>query len=149
MKKNNFIGIDFIAKNFKETQKMGYDFAKTLDKGDTICLYGDLGSGKTIFVQGLAEGLGIKGRIISPTFIIVRSHQLKVGMFYHIDLYRIENKEGIESLGLQEIINDPQNIVAIEWAEKLKSDLPQKRIDIEFLYEKDNVRKIMFRSSNQ
>ena len=149
MKKKNFNGKVFITGNSGQTRKLGYDFAKTLNKGGIICLYGDLGSGKTTFVQGLARGLGIKNRIISPTFVIIRSHRLKVGMFYHIDLYRTEVEKDIENLGLEEIMNDPQNIIAIEWAEKLKDYLPEKRIDIEFVNEKENIRKIMFRSSSQ
>src|SRR3989344_3335881 len=116
MKKDNFVGKVFITKNFKETQKLGCDFAKVLKKEDIVCLYGDLGSGKTTFVQGLAEGLGIKSRIISPTFIIMRSHELKNGMFYHIDLYRIGSERDLEGLGIEEIINNKSNIVAIEWA---------------------------------
>jgi len=149
MKKKNFNGKVFITGNSGQTRKLGYDFAKTLNKGGIICLYGDLGSGKTTFVQGLARGLGIKSRIISPTFVIIRSHRLKVSTFYHVDLYRTEVEKDIENLGLEEIMNDPQNIIAIEWAEKLKDYLPEKRIDIEFVSEKENIRKIMFRSSSQ
>lgn len=140
-----------ITNNSEETRKLGRDFAKVLKKGDTICLYGDLGSGKTTFVQGLAKGLGIKSRIISPTFIIVRKYKVRIndkGLmindFYHIDLYRIGSERDIEGLGIEEIINNRNNIVAIEWAEKLKSYCPQKRIDINFFYEDENKRKINF-----
>ena len=69
--------------------------------------------------------------------------------FYHIDLYRVESERDLEGLGIEEIVNNKNNIVVIEWAEKLKKYLPQKRIDIKFSYEKDNIRKIMFGSSNQ
>jgi tRNA threonylcarbamoyladenosine biosynthesis protein TsaE len=149
MMKNNFIGKKFTTYNFKETQKLGYDFAGALQKGEVICLYGELGSGKTTFTQGLAQGLGIKNRIISPTFVIIRSHSLKSGMFYHVDLYRIETEKDIENLGLEEIMNDPKNIVVIEWAEKLKSLLPKNRIEIKFVNEKENLRKIVFSPLNQ
>ena len=149
MKKNNFVGKIFVVNNSKETQNLACDFARILEKGDTICLYGDLGFGKTTFIQGLAKGLEIKNRITSPTFVIMRAYELKTGAFYHIDLYRIENVKDIKDLGFEEIINSKQNIVAIEWAEKLKKYLPQNRIDIELFYEKDNVRKIIFRSLNQ
>lgn len=147
--KNNFIDKTFITNSFEETRKLGKDFAKFLEKGDMICLYGDLGSGKTTFVQGLAQGLGIKNRIISPTFAIVRTYKLIDRDFYHVDLYRIENNKGLGDLGIEEIINNENNIVVIEWAEKLKNYLPQKRIDIEFFYRKDDMRKISFRSLNQ
>ncbi|OGH24409.1 MAG: tRNA (adenosine(37)-N6)-threonylcarbamoyltransferase complex ATPase subunit type 1 TsaE [Candidatus Levybacteria bacterium RIFCSPLOWO2_01_FULL_39_24] len=152
----------FVTNNFEETQKLGENFARSLlasPQGETsnvITLYGELGSGKTTFVQGLAAGLGIKNRIISPTFIIVRSYKLRIkdkGLmindFYHIDLYRVESERDLEGLGIEEIVNNKNNIVVIEWAEKLKKYLPQKRIDIKFSYEKDNIRKIMFGSSNQ
>ena len=144
MKKSDFINKVFITSNFKETQKLGRDFAKVLEKGDVLYLYGDLGSGKTTFVRGLAEGLGVKQRIISPTFIIVRSYKLEVISFYHIDLYRVENEKDIKGLGLEEVINNPENIVVIEWADKLKSFSPEKRIDLKFSYEKEKVRRIVF-----
>ena len=134
----------FITNNSAETKKLGRDFAKALEKGDLVCLYGDLGSGKTTFVQGLAQGLEIKEKIISPTFIIVRSYKLGVRNFYHIDLHRVENKRDLEGLGIEEIISDKSNIIAIEWAEKLKSFLPERRIDIKFAYEGENKRKISF-----
>lgn len=146
MKKNSFIGKVFITNSSEETRKLGKEFARShlaALQGETliIALYGDLGSGKTTFVQGLAEGLGIKQRIISPTFIIVRCYEER---FCHIDLYRIESKRDFEGLGIEEIINNKNNIVVIEWAEKLKSFSPKKKIDVKFFYEKESVRKIEF-----
>lgn len=141
----------FITNSSRETKKLGRDFGRTLKKGAVIALYGNLGSGKTTFVQGLAEGLGIKKRIISPTFVIVRNYRIKnqesrIMNFYHIDLYRVENEKDLEGLGLSEIMNDSQNIVVIEWAANLKTLRPKKRIDIKFFHEKDNIRKVMFGS---
>ncbi len=144
----------FITNSYGETQKLGEDFAKKLQGGDVIALYGELGSGKTTFAQGLARGLGIKQRIISPTFVIVREYKLKTQkskvkttiknskLFYHVDLYRIESSKEIEGLGLQEIISGRQNIVAIEWAEKIKELLPKERIDIYFEYIDEQKRRI-------
>lgn len=141
MNKKDFINKVFITNNSKETQGLGQDFGKVLEKGDIVCLYGELGSGKTTFVQGLAGGLGIKEKIISPTFIIIRSYPSK--NFYHVDLYRIENRE-IQGLGLEEILNDSSDIVVIEWAEKLGNLMPARRIDVKFSYEKEDIRKITF-----
>ena len=132
----------FITNSFEETQKIGKEFAKTLKNGEFVALYGDLGGGKTTFVQGLALGLGIKKRIISPTFIIIRTHDLKLKTFYHIDLYRTETVADIKSLGMKEIIENPDNIVIVEWAEKMKELLPSKRIDIYFKYLDENMREI-------
>jgi tRNA threonylcarbamoyladenosine biosynthesis protein TsaE len=153
MNKKNFFDRTFLTNSFEETRKLGKDFAETLKKGDAICLYGDLGSGKTTFIQGMAKGLGIKNRIISPTFVIVRCYKLQnqesSERFYHMDLYRIGSEKDIEGLGIGEIINDKNNIVAVEWADKLGNQKLQKKINIEFSYESDNVRRIVFRSSNQ
>ncbi|MEK7502738.1 MAG: tRNA (adenosine(37)-N6)-threonylcarbamoyltransferase complex ATPase subunit type 1 TsaE [Patescibacteria group bacterium] len=135
----------FITNNLRETQKLAENLIKRLKKGDVLALYGNLGSGKTTFVQGLARGFGIKKRIISPTFIIVRSYELKIKnqkskikstnqnskLFYHIDLYRIESQNDIKNLGIEEIING-KDIVVIEWAEKMKRLLPKKRWDVKF-----------------
>jgi tRNA threonylcarbamoyladenosine biosynthesis protein TsaE len=154
MNKKNILNKSIITDNPKRTQELGKELSKILQKGDVICLYGNLGSGKTTFTQGLADGLGIKNRIISPTFVIARcyeikKHELEILNFYHIDLYRIECEKDIENLGIVEILENINNIVVIEWAEKLKKYLPKKRIDIEFSYEKNDSRKIVIRSSNQ
>lgn len=121
----------FITKSVSETQKLAQHLARSLKGNEVLALYGNLGSGKTTFVQGLAKGLGINERIISPTFIIIREYKSKDKKFYHVDLYRIQ-KENIEGLELGEILNNEERIVAIEWAEKIKNLLPEKRIEIYF-----------------
>lgn len=130
------------TKNVLQTQKIAADLAKTLVVGDILCLYGNLGSGKTTFVQSLAKGLGIKKRIISPTFIIIRQYKMKKYNFYHIDLYRVKTKEDLLGLGIDEVLKDKNNIVVIEWAENLLDLLPQVRTDIKFEYIDENKRKI-------
>ena len=103
-----------------------------------IALTGDLGAGKTTFVQGFAEGLGIKARIVSPTFIIMRTYRVdgkshRFHNFYHLDFYRIEGtEEDVESLGLTEVWNAPGSVVVVEWAEKIKDFLPTGTIWINF-----------------
>ncbi|HVF69546.1 MAG TPA: tRNA (adenosine(37)-N6)-threonylcarbamoyltransferase complex ATPase subunit type 1 TsaE [Xanthomonadales bacterium] len=138
----------FITKNFSQTQTLGKKFAGNLKSGAILALYGDLGSGKTTFVQGLAKGLGIKHKIISPTFIIVRKYEipksliLNLKSFYHIDLYRLENETDMKGLGLEEILADKSNIVAIEWPEKIEKFLPKNKIHLNFNYLENNERKI-------
>lgn len=136
-----------ITTSFGQTQKVGFDFAKKLKGGEVLALYGDLGSGKTTFVQGLAAGLGIDRQIISPTFIIMRTYtadtqKSKRKVFYHVDLYRISNSDEVQSLGLLEFMGDPQTIVAIEWPDKIENLLPENRIDITFTYLEDDMRQI-------
>ena len=140
------------TKNAEETKELGKKVAASLKGGETLALVGDLGSGKTTFVQGLAEGLGIKQRIISPTFIIMRNYKISqitdyrspVTNFYHIDLYRLENKieTEIENLGLEEIWSNPENVIAIEWAEKVRDIVPKNATWIEFEYLDDDKRRI-------
>jgi tRNA threonylcarbamoyladenosine biosynthesis protein TsaE len=133
----------FITESFDETRKLGEGLAKKIKNGDILAFYGNLGSGKTTFMQGLAKGLGVKRRIISPTFIIVRSYELQKGNLYHIDLYRTQNVDDLSGLGMGEIIKDRKNIVAIEWAEKMNNFLPQKRIDINFINLGEDKRQII------
>ncbi len=146
-----------ISNSFEETKQYGRKLAKTLKGGEVLCLYGDLGSGKTTFVQGLAQGLGIKKRITSPTFIIMRSYKLpfeekqEISInpsdlcphnFYHIDLYRIDSGCDIQGLGIEELLGDPDSITAIEWPEKIKSILAKRKIEIFFTYVDEDKRKI-------
>lgn len=139
----------YITENAEETQKMALDLAKILKGGEVIALYGNLGGGKTTFTQGLALGLGIKRRIISPTFIIVRTYKLKSKtatknpkLLYHMDLYRTDSEEDFEGIGMRDIIKDENSIKVIEWAEKIKDFLPKKRIDIFFEYINENKRRV-------
>lgn len=141
----------FITKSSKETQKLAQKFAKELKGDEVIALFGNLGSGKTTFVQGLAKSLGVKERIISPTFIIIREHNvrindkgLRINKFYHVDLYRVHADRQIEE-ELKELFKNKNRIVAIEWAEKIGDLLPKKRIEIYFDYISDNERKIVIK----
>lgn len=136
--KNEFV----ITENAEQTQELGKQFVENLQKGGNVFLYGDLGSGKTTFMQGFAKGLGIKTRIISPTFIIVRKYALSSQKnFYHIDLYRVESQKDMDSVGIAEIISSNDNIVAIEWAERLPK-MPKKRWEIHLEMLSENKRKI-------
>ncbi len=133
-----------ITDSYKKTQSLGEEFAKKLTGGGVVALHEDLGGGKTTFTQGIAKGLGIKNRIISPTFVIVRTYKLKFKKFYHIDLYRVQSKDDIEGLGIEEILENSENIVVIEWPERLGDLLPKKRIDVYFEYMDENKRKITY-----
>jgi len=137
-----------ITTKSEDTQALGEKIAQEVKNGGIVCLYGDLGSGKTTFTQGLAKALGSTANVNSPTFVIVRTYKLAQSQeqtaksFYHVDLYRLESDKEMEDVGLREILEDPENIVVIEWAEKLGSLLPKKRTDIKFEYLGENQREI-------
>ncbi len=137
--------METITKSSSETQELGRKIGSNLKGGETLALTGDLGSGKTTFIQGLAQGLEVRGRIISPTFILMRTYELaQEKKFYHIDLYRLENnlESEIENLGVPDIWGKKDNVVAIEWAEKIKEILPKSVIWIKFKNLGEDERKI-------
>jgi len=115
-------------------------------KAVLLCLEGELGGGKTTFVQGFASGMGIKEKILSPTFVIARRFPIKknkhFGNFFHLDCYRIKKGKEIADLGFKEIIDNPHNIVAVEWPDRIKKMLPRKRMVIKFIFLDRNKRKI-------
>ncbi len=123
-----------ITHNQTETKKFAKQFSKTLHGGEIILLYGDLGSGKTTFTQGLAKTLGAARRVVSPTFTLMNLYPLKKkknspSLMVHMDCYRLKNFSDIEEIGAEEYFFDPNTIVVIEWPEILeKKLLRDKRI---------------------
>lgn len=128
-----------------QTKKLGQRFAiKYLKSGGIVALSGDLGSGKTTFIQGIAKGLGIKHKIISPSFIIIRQYPIpkSQNIFYHIDLYRVDKNVDKSQLGLDEIFSNDSNVVVIEWADKLPGKLPKNVTHVNLSYIGLNQRRI-------
>lgn len=147
--------MEVITNSPQETQNLGREIGNYLintkkGRGAAIlALQGELGSGKTTFIQGLAKALGLPYRILSPTFIILREYSLQQQMyqkFYHLDLYRIKEQTELKDLGLDEIFSNPSNIVAIEWPERLGSKLPDGWLSFEFRISENNRRIIKFKS---
>lgn len=125
-----------------QTKEFGKKFSKSLKLGDVVCLFGDLGTGKTTFVQGIAVGLGIKKRILSPSFFTMREYTNLI----HMDFYH-QAGEDIKGLDLQEIFNS-NKIIVIEWADKIKKFLPKKRMDIYFEFINEQTRKLRIVKQN-
>ena len=115
---------------------MASKIADNLEAGDILALYGDLGSGKTVFAKGLAHKLGVKEEVTSPTFVIVKKYPIKLQKtksrkkiareLIHIDCYRIGKIEEAESIGFSEYFQREDAIVVIEWPDRIKSILPRK-----------------------
>lgn len=135
----------FISRSFEETRKIAEEFAKKLKKGTTICLYGELASGKTTFTQGIGKAFGI-GRLVSPTFLIMRQYLVidhpVIKTFFHLDLYRLNSIDDIKAFDVEEIWSSPENLLVIEWPEKFGNDLPKERFDIYFKSTGENEREI-------
>lgn len=136
--------MEIFTTSTKETQEAGRRFGSTLSGGEVICFSGDLGSGKTTFIQGLAEGLGIEKRIVSPTFIIMREYPLNDKSFFHIDLYRLEEniQQELDNLGISELLKQNKHIFAIEWGERAKDLLPENTIYVDIENSDKDKRKI-------
>ena len=149
-----------------QTKKLGKIVAKKVLKikrkrrAQVLGLEGNLGGGKTTFLQGFAKGLGIKEKLLSPTFVILKRFKIKdltphqklrfgtghgFKNFYHVDCYRIEKPEEILALGFKEIISNPQNIVAVEWADRIQKIMPENTIRVVFEFINKNERKIIIR----
>ncbi len=127
------------TKSPEETMQLAENLVREIKSPVCIALFGELGAGKTVFVKGLAKGLGIKDIIKSPTFVLMRSYSGRMKL-YHIDLYRIKKCE--EFLPFEEtLMND--GITAIEWADRAADFLPDKRVEVCFKILSSDKRKII------
>ncbi len=130
----------------QETQKLATELLPQLQDGMVIALIGDLGSGKTTFVQGIGQALGVP-RVISPTYNIVKHYDLKkkhgqIQALVHLDLYRLAGPEEARSFDLKEIFSQPHDLVLVEWAEKAEKLLPSPHYRIEFKHLGEDNRQI-------
>ncbi len=133
-----------ISKSVHDTLKIGKVIAKNLRKADIVCLFGELGSGKTVLTKGVASGLGIKRRIVSsPSFVLLRQYSTAKIPLYHFDLYRLKTIEDILALGYEEYFYG-DGITLVEWAERLKCLLPKEYLRIELYIKSDSERLFEF-----
>ncbi|MFQ6608776.1 MAG: tRNA (adenosine(37)-N6)-threonylcarbamoyltransferase complex ATPase subunit type 1 TsaE [Fidelibacterota bacterium] len=133
--------VEQITASPEGTQDLAKDFASGLRRGDVVALSGDLGSGKTTFVQGLAEGLGVKGNVVSPTFKLVNEFSGKVPL-YHIDFYRIQSTREILVIGLEHYLFG-DGVTVIEWADLYPDIIPKGTIRVCFEVISQNERWIV------
>ena len=140
-----------ITNNKQETQALGFAMGQACLGGEVFALSGDLGTGKTTFLQGLARGLGVKTPVNSPTFNILKLYQTKTGSpvkeFCHIDSYRLLSGKDLDNLGIKEFLDSKNTVTAIEWAEKVVSILPKKVITILIKHLSEDLREIKIKRS--
>lgn len=142
-----------ISSSLEQTKKIAHEFASTLVGGDVVFLEGDLGAGKTSFVQGVLEAFGYTDPVRSPTFSIMNMYKLSgrgqgtplITQVIHLDFYRFETPSEIRSLGLEEMMEDTKNIFLIEWPEKGIEDASQIRYTkrIQFRSVDEQIREII------
>lgn len=139
----------YISKNQTETILYGKQLASKLKSGDILLLQGNLGSGKTTLAKGIAQGLGIKNEITSPTFTLMNVYNTKtlqhknIEIFIHVDTYRLENKYDLINIGIEDYLGQPNTICIIEWPNKIADLLSNyKTISISIEYLSKNKRNI-------
>jgi tRNA threonylcarbamoyladenosine biosynthesis protein TsaE len=145
------------SKSIKETHDLADLLIKTIfynkeffqkyfkGKAIVVSLEGSLGSGKTEFLKGIAKSLKLKNKIISPTFIVMRKYDLNDCFFkslWHLDCYRVFDKKSLTEIGFQDLINDKNNIIFIEWGNKFKNLLPKNSLRLKFKIIADDKRLI-------
>lgn len=133
-----------ITENEEETFRLGQEIAEKVENGGVICLFGDLGTGKTTLTKAIVENFGIdKIQIKSPTYTYIREHIGQKGeKIFHIDLYRLNDIDELLLQEINELLEDKANIVIIEWADRMKNHLPLDRINIFLEYVDENRRNI-------
>lgn len=119
-----------ISRSEKTTLKIAAQIAKELKGGDTVCFFGEVGAGKTVFTRGLCRALGFEGYVNSPSYILVNEYQAKYFRIYHYDLYRIHSLDELTEIGFYQFCGDSNNITLIEWADLLEIELPKFRIEV-------------------
>ncbi|MEK7516402.1 MAG: tRNA (adenosine(37)-N6)-threonylcarbamoyltransferase complex ATPase subunit type 1 TsaE [Patescibacteria group bacterium] len=124
-----------------ETVRVAHEIARSLKGGDVVALTGELGAGKTTFVRGLARALGIRARVTSPTFLLMRCYALPRGKsrrgirhLCHVDAYRVRGAKELQSVGIEEYLTSPDTVTLIEWADRVRSILPRRLIHVRFRY---------------
>jgi len=130
----------FYSRSEEETRRIGRAIGKSLLPGDIICLVGELGSGKTILTQGIAQGLGVRGSVSSASFKLINEYKGRIPVF-HFDLFRVDKLSEVEDLGYREYFYD-QGVTIIEWAEKIRPLWPEERMEIELKIISENNREI-------
>ena len=130
----------YLSHSEDETQKIGFEVAEKIKKGDVISLTGSLGAGKTVFAKGFAKQLGIGEAIVSPTFTLVQEYDGRMKM-YHLDLYRLSGEDEFESMGGEDFLYS-DGVCLIEWSEKISSMLPDDTIYVNITINEDLSRTI-------
>ena len=122
--------MEFISRSVKDTGKFAKSLLPKLKSGNILALSGNLGAGKTVLAKALANALGVSETVNSPTFVLMKVYDVSqpaIKKFVHVDCYRLDQAEDLADIGLQDYLDDPESLIVIEWAEKIKN-LPADKI---------------------
>jgi tRNA threonylcarbamoyladenosine biosynthesis protein TsaE len=134
---------DFLSRAPEQTRRVGFRLGAMLKPGDVLALHGDLGAGKTTFVQGIAQGWGSVDEVSSPTFVLVNVYRRPDGaLIHHMDAYRIQSALEAEDLDLDEMMRS--GALLVEWAERIQSALPVEHLEVQLAYVNDEQRSLAF-----
>lgn len=140
--------LEFFSRSPDQTRRVGMRLGGLIQSGDVVCLQGNLGAGKTTFVQGLAEGWGSLDAVSSPTFILVNTYRRADGeQLFHLDTYRLASAPEAEELDLDSML--AQGALVIEWPERLKDLVPPERLWITFDHIEEEHRQMQFNASGK
>jgi len=151
-----YLNMEYKSTNLEETKQLALQFVDKLLKSGgkrenalVVALRGDLGSGKTTFVKAVAEIFGIQETITSPTFVLEKIYRIPESVggfthFVHIDAYRLQNGAEMQTLGWKELLESPQNIIFIEWPERVSGEIPEAAEKIRFRFFDETTRNINF-----
>jgi len=140
--------IEFISRSAEQTRRIGMRLGALLQTGDVICLVGDLGSGKTTLVQGLATGWGSLDQASSPTFVLVNMYRRPDGgQLFHLDAYRLNSAHEAEDLDLDNMME--HGPLVVEWAERISPALPDENLQIRFRYVDTDQRDLVFNANGE
>jgi len=138
--------LEFVSRSPEQTRSIGARLGSSCMGGEVIALEGDLGSGKTVLAQGIGLGWGATTHLTSPTFTFIRRHSRDQDQLYlyHIDLYRIARAVDVASLGLDDILGNPQAVCIVEWADRVPGIIPADRLWVKLRWLDDFRRSLTF-----
>ena len=140
--------MDFFSRSPEQTRRIGMRVGGALQAGDVICLQGDLGAGKTTFVQGLAQGWGSVDSVSSPTFILVNVYRrADQSQLFHMDAYRLDSTSEAAELDLDSML--AEGALVIEWPERMAGLIPTERLWVKFEHVDDEEREMKFKASGK